>query len=308
MSEQKSLADRVKWLFVGPKGVRLPWSILLVLLAFGAAAILSVVLLQAAGVHQQDVSTADLTAIGTIKTSLLALAALIAATLFMAVIEKRPLDDYYLGGAKPMLRAAQGAGIGLALIALLIGAQVAFGALKFEGFAIQGVSALIYGAEWAGAFVLVALLEEMTFRGYLLARLERSFGFRVAAIVMTVLFSAAHYTNAGESWLGLTSVVLVGLVFCYAIWKTGSLWWTFGFHAAWNWGETYLFGTADSGMPANGSLMRMHAQGADWLSGGATGPEGSVLCFGVLALAGLCVHFLLPKRDAISGSRGASRA
>ena len=303
MSEQKSIANRVVWAFIGPKGLRLPWSILLVLMAFGAAAILSVVVLQASGVHQQDVSTADLTAIGTIKTSLLAVAALIAATLFMAVIEKRPLDDYYLGGRKPILRAAQGAGIGLALIALLIGAQVALGVLRFDGFATQGARALISGATWAGAFVLVALLEEMTFRGYLLARLERSFGFRTAAIVMTVLFSAAHYTNTGESWLGLTSVVLVGLVFCYAIWKTGSLWWAFGWHAAWDWGETYLFGTADSGVPPSGSLMRMHPQGAEWLSGGATGPEGSVLCFAVLALAGLCVHFLLPRRDAIQVAR-----
>jgi len=91
MSEQKSIADRVVWAFIGPKGLRLPWSILLVLMAFGAAAILSVVVLQASGVHQQDVSTADLTAIGTIKTSLLAVAALIAATLFMAVIEKRAM-------------------------------------------------------------------------------------------------------------------------------------------------------------------------------------------------------------------------
>ena len=44
-------------------------------------------------------------------------------------------------------------------------------------------------------------------------------------------------------------------MFCYAVWKTGSLWWGFGFHAAWDWGETYLFGTADSGMPANGNLL-----------------------------------------------------
>jgi membrane protease YdiL (CAAX protease family) len=308
VSEQKTIAERVVWLVIGPKGVRLPWSILLVLMAFGAAAILSVVLLQAAGVHQQDVTTADLTAIGTIKTSLLALASLIAATLFMAVIEKRPLDDYYLGGAKPVLRAVQGAGIGLALIALLIGAQLALGALRFDGFVTRGMPALISGAEWAGAFVLVALLEEMSFRGYLLARLERSFGFRWAALVMTVLFSAAHYSNTGESWLGLASVVLVGLVFCYAIWKTGSLWWAFGWHAAWDWGETYLFGTADSGVPASGSLMRMHAQGVEWLSGGATGPEGSVLCFAVIGLAGLCVHYLLPKRAELSGSRGASQA
>lgn len=298
MSERKSVSDRIVWLFVGPQGLRLPWSILILLLACGAAQIVSVVLLQAFGVHMEDLNAEPTTAIGAIKTLTLVLASIIVGTLTMAVIERRPLDDYYLGGREPILRAAQGAGIGLALISVLVGAEIALGALSFGGLALQGPAALISGAQWALACLMIGLLEEMAMRGYLLARLTRSFGFRWAAIITTVLFSAAHYTNVGEGFIGLISVVLVGLVFCYAIWKTGSLWWALGFHAAWNWGETYLFGTADSGMPANGNLLITRAQGAEWLSGGATGPEGSVLCFAVLALAGLCVHFLLPKRSA----------
>jgi hypothetical protein len=282
------------------------WSILILLLACGAAQIVSVVLLQAFGVHMEDLNAEPTTALGAVKSLTLVLASIIAGTLTMAVIERRPLDDYFLGGAKPILRAAQGAGIGLALIAVLVGAEIALGALSFDGFALQGPAALISGAQWALACVMIGLLEEMAMRGYLLARLTRSFGCRWAAIVTTVLFSAAHFTNLGEGVIGLISVVLVGLVFCYAIWKTGSLWWAFGWHAAWDWGETYLFGAADSGVPASGSLMRIHPQGADWLSGGATGPEGSVLCFAVLGIAALCVHYLLPARA--NGSRAASRA
>lgn len=296
MSGSKPLGDRIVWLFVGPQGLRLPWSILILLLAIGAAQILSVVLLQSFGVHMEDLNADPTTALGVIKTLTLVLASLIAGTLTMAVIERRPLDDFYLGGRKPILRAAQGAGIGLAMISLLVGAEMALGVLSFGGLASQGPAALISGAQWAVACVMIGLLEEMAMRGYLLARLNRSFGFRWAAIITTVLFSAAHYTNVGESYIGLITVVLVGLVFVYAVWKTGSLWWALGFHAAWNWGETYLFGTADSGMPANGNLFVTHPQGPEWLSGGPTGPEGSVLCFAVLGLAGLCVHYLLPKR------------
>jgi hypothetical protein len=298
VNQSKSITDRIAWLFVGPQGLRLPWSILILLLACGAAQIVSVVLLQAFGVHMEDLNADPTTAPGAVKSLTLVLASIIVATLTMAVVERRPLDDYFLGGRKPILRAVQGAGIGLALIALLVGAELAIGVLSFDGLALQGPAALISGAEWALACVMIGLLEEMAMRGYLLARLMRSFGFRWAAIVTTVLFSAAHFTNLGEGLIGLISVVLVGLVFCYAVWKTGSLWWGFGFHAAWDWGETYLFGTADSGSPANGNLLITHPHGAEWLSGGATGPEGSVLCFAVLALAGLCVHFLLPKRGA----------
>lgn len=308
MSERKSIADRVVWLVIGPRGLRLPWSILLLVMACGAAQILSVVMLQAFGVHMQDLAADGATAIGTIKVTSLVLASIIAATLFMAVIEKRPLDDYYLGGAKPVLRSVQGAVVGLVLIALLVGALMALGVMRFDGFVTQGGATAVVGGEWAAGFVMVSLLEEMAVRGYLLARLNRSFGFRWATIVSTVLFAAGHFTNLGEGLLGLTSVVLAGLVLCYAIWKSGSLWWAFGWHAAWDWGETYLFGAADSGAPANGSLMITHPQGPDWLSGGPTGPEGSVLCFVVLGLAALSVHYLLPKRAELSGSRAATQA
>ena len=208
MNQQRSLADRVVWLFNGPQGLRLPWSILLVLMACGAAQILSVVGLQAFGVHMADLAEESITAIGAIKGVSLALASIIAATLFMAVIERQPLDQYYLAGAKPMLRAAQGATIGVLLIALLVGGEVALGAMKIDGLAASGEAAFISGIEWAIALGMAALLEEMAFRGYLLARLARSFGFRWAAIVTTILFAAAHFTNLGEGALGLASVVV----------------------------------------------------------------------------------------------------
>jgi membrane protease YdiL (CAAX protease family) len=297
VSAPKTVGDRIAWLFLGPKGLRLPWSILILLFAAIATQITSIALLQAFGVHSEDLN-ADASALGAIKTESLALASIIVATLTMAVVERRPLDDYFLGGKKPVLRATQGMGVGLVLIALLVGVEIAVGALSFGGFAIQGPAALISGLEWALACVMIGLLEEMAIRGYLLARLARSFGFRWAASVTTVLFAAAHFTNLGEGLIGLVSVVIVGLVFCYAVWKTGSLWWAFGFHVAWDWGETYLFGTADSGVAANGNLIVTHPHGAEWLSGGPTGPEGSVLCFAALALAAACVHWLLPKRDA----------
>jgi membrane protease YdiL (CAAX protease family) len=307
MSEQKSAADRVAWIFNGPQGLRLPWSILLAFMAFVAAQVLSFVMLRAAGVVLTGASEAT-TSLSTIKTTALALAWVIAATLFMAVIERRPLDQYYLVGAKPALRAAQGAVVGLALISLLVGSEVAFGFMRFDGFATRGQAALASGVLWAAGFVLVGLIEEMMTRGYLLARFARSLGFRWGAILTTGFFSALHLTNPGESAIGIAAVALSGLVFCYAIWKTGSIWWGFGWHAAWDWGETYLYGAPDSGVPANGSLMIMRAQGPDWLSGGATGPEGSVLCFIALGLAALSVCYLLPKRAGLSGSRAANQA
>jgi hypothetical protein len=69
--------------------------------------------------------------------------------------------------------------------------------------------------------------------------------------------------------------------------RTGNLWFAVGFHAAWDWGETYFYSVPDSGMVARGHLLSSSMQGPLWLSGGSVGPEGSVLCFVVIAVVWL---------------------
>jgi len=48
-----------------------------------------------------------------------------------------------------------------------------------------------------------------------------------------------------------------------------------GFHAAWNWGETFFYGVPESGFPPKGHLFNPTFAGPVWLTGGSAGPEGS---------------------------------
>jgi hypothetical protein len=57
-----------------------------------------------------------------------------------------------------------------------------------------------------------------------------------------------------------------------------------GFHAAWDWGETFFYSVPDSGIVFPGHLLKSSLHGAGWLTGGSVGPEGSSLCFVVIAL------------------------
>jgi membrane protease YdiL (CAAX protease family) len=131
-----------------------------------------------------------------------------------------------------------------------------------------------------------------------LAFIVRRTGFWPAAIVLSVLFGAVHGGNSGETRVGLMAVVAVALFFCFTIRRTGDLWFAVGFHMAWDWGESYLYGVADSGQAFPGKLMNSSSQGPAWLSGGSVGPEGSYLVFVVIALMALVVHFLYPARRA----------
>jgi hypothetical protein len=65
---------------------------------------------------------------------------------------------------------------------------------------------------------------------------------------------------------------------------TGSAWWAIGFHASWDWAETFFYGTADSGMQAHGSLLVSKPSGNAFWSGGTNGPEGSILVLAVILL------------------------
>lgn len=116
-----------------------------------------------------------------------------------------------------------------------------------------------------------------------------------AALLISVVFGAAHLGNPGENVLGILQVVVTGLLFCLTIRRTGNLWFAVGFHAAWDWAETFFYGTPDSGLVGVGRFLNTSVRGPDWLSGGSAGPEGSVVALLVLLLFALLIHLRFPK-------------
>jgi len=105
-----------------------------------------------------------------------------------------------------------------------------------------------------------------------------------AAWVTSTFFGLIHTGNNGENWIGIFAAAFVGFVFCVSVRLTGSAWWAIGCHAAWDWAETYFYGTADSGMVAKGHLLTASPAGSALMSGGTDGPEGSLLILPIILL------------------------
>lgn len=122
-------------------------------------------------------------------------------------------------------------------------------------------------------------------------------GFWQAAWFTSTLFGFGHTGNNGENWIGIFAAAFIGFVFCVSIWVTGSAWWAIGCHAAWDWAETYFYGTADSGFVAPGHLFSTSPAGNPLWSGGTDGPEGSLLIIPIvlLILAWLLVVYRRPR-------------
>jgi membrane protease YdiL (CAAX protease family) len=145
-------------------------------------------------------------------------------------------------------------------------------------------------------FLLAGFFEESVFRGYIQFTLTRGIGFWWGALLFAAVFGLTHGTNPGESPIGLASMVGAGLIFSLSLWYTGSLWWAVGFHAAWDWGQSFFYGTPDSGLVSQGHLFEAHPVGPLIWSGGATGPEGSVLVLPWLLLMALLMYLWWGRR------------
>ncbi len=78
--------------------------------------------------------------------------------------------------------------------------------------------------------------------------LRHACAFWQAAWVTSTVFGLYHTSNSGENWIGILAAAFIGFVFCVSVRVTGSAWWAIGCHAAWDWAETFFYGTADSGM------------------------------------------------------------
>ena len=131
-------------------------------------------------------------------------------------------------------------------------------------------------------------------------RKSPSASFWEAAWFTSTLFGYIHTFNKGETWIGIFSAAAIGFAFCVSVRLTGSAWWAIGFHAAWDWTQTFFYGTADSGLVAHGHFLTTNPSGAVLWSGGSAGPEGSLLVIPtvLLVIVALVVIYGRRKSDA----------
>jgi uncharacterized protein len=220
----------------------------------------------------------------------------VLATCLVSRMEKRPLDDYGIPPRQVFgARFWEGCVWGFAMLSAIPLVLRATGHFQIDSVALTGNAAFRYGLGWAVVFFFVGISEEFAFRGYWLFSFARRMRFWPAALITSVVFGAAHLGNPGENVLGILQVIATGLLFCLIIRRTGNLWFALGFHAAWDWAETFFYGTPDSGLIGIGRFLNTSVQGPNWLTGGTAGPEGSVIVFVVLLLCALLIHFRFPK-------------
>jgi uncharacterized protein len=301
--------------FVGSEGLRAGWSLLLYVALLAAVLMGSGFLLHGLQSHLVPTNTALTLPRSVFFGEGLQLFAVVVATWIMSKIEQRPVSVFGLARERSLVNFLAGLAWGGAMLSLLVLSLRATGLLVFDARLLFGRSAFRYGAIWLLGFLLIGLFEEYFFRGYLQFTLARGLsgiygwlhvprrdelGFWTSAVLLSFGFGLVHRSNPGESPIGLLAAGLIGVVFCLSLWRTGSLWWVIGFHASWDWAQSFLYGVADSGLMVQGHLFATHPVGKPILSGGLTGPEGSILILPIVGLITVVIFLTLPRIPHVS--------
>jgi hypothetical protein len=166
--------------------------------------------------------------------------------------------------------------------------------------AFASADALIYIAVLLACFVVQSSVEEILFRGWMLSALTRRVNVVVAIAIVSAVFVLVHF-HRGQPPLVMASTFLFSVFACLLVLKARHIWGAMGWHASWNWliGVGFEIPITGLDVHAPALIAKLRPIGSDMLTGGADGPEGSILCVALFLSASL----LLLARGALSARK-----
>lgn len=198
----------------------------------------------------------------------------VANLLSLQIYENLPLVDSGLrwnrdGSRNLMLGFAAGGGAALLVIGgmLLSGSAKMVWAGKFDLSSVLFVSVLLFAG---------AAGEELMFRGYAFQYLAPRIGEWATALPAGIIFGLAHVGNKNATVISLLNTIAWGVLLGYAFLRSHDLWLPIGIHFGWNW-TLPMLGANLSGFSMQVTGIELKPDVTAPLSGGAYGPEGSIL-------------------------------
>lgn len=196
--------------------------------------------------------------------------AVFAYLLLFKFYEKRKISELSLSGITKNL--TMGIVLGATLQSLTVFVIWLNGA-----YSIVAVNSWLYLLPGITMAFSSAVFEEILMRGILFRITEEKLGSYMALIISALIFGALHLGNPNSTLLlafglAIQAGLLLGTAYIY----TRNLWFPIAIHFAWNFFQSGIFGAAVSGNSTGKSLFTSEINGADWFTGGAFGPEGSL--------------------------------
>jgi membrane protease YdiL (CAAX protease family) len=188
------------------------------------------------------------------------------------------------------------AGLGLAIgwglaVVCVLPLTVAGGiAIRLSG----GASAWRWLAADAAFFALMAMAEEVAFRGYGFQRFASALGGMGAALTFATFYGILQAMQPGSSSASVCVSIAFGWLLSMAYLRTRALWLSWGLNFAWKASRALLFGLAVSGDNSHSPVVQGDPMGPFWITGGGFGLDGTWIPF-LAMLAALPLVYRLTR-------------
>jgi uncharacterized protein len=167
-------------------------------------------------------------------------------TILFARWEKLPLKEVgVVASNSTFKKVVVGFGIGLLMTLLQLGFVLLRGHFHVTLTPYSSSYTIVF---YLLLYILVAIREELAFRGYPLFSLNSRFGLWISQLIVLVLFSLEHVAG-GMTWIQAFSGAGTGaLLFGMAALRTKGIALPIGLHTAWNFGQWCLGFKKDPGL------------------------------------------------------------
>jgi membrane protease YdiL (CAAX protease family) len=231
-----------------------------------------------------------------LKSALLLSASILAALLYILyvrVAERRKATELSLKRIKDLFI---GFAIGIIFIALVVGVLYLLGVYKVYDISLPYDIMLM---ELAGGSI-VAVTEEIIFRGVMYRMIEERFRVATALVVTSLLFGMFHLWMV-DIWCALAIAAEAGIMLAAAYKINNNLWLPIGIHWSWNYALGPIFGWNTSGILREGSsIFTSLSEGPKFLTGATNGLEGSVVTLIIGTCLGVVLWFYATRKSKLS--------
>ena len=163
--------------------------------------------------------------------------------------------------------------IGIGFLTLLLLNQITFEKIEFS--AEKLILSIIL-------FIMVALGEEIAFRGFILRNLLKSYSSKKALLISAMIFAVFHSFNPNMSGIAYINLFLSGIFLGLPYLLTKNLWFSIALHFSWNFFQA-IFGFNVSGQNSF-SVINIGIAQNNIFNGGEFGFEGSIFCIVALLI------------------------
>lgn len=205
-----------------------------------------------------------------IKGILASAAVIMVYRYFYSWIEKRPVTEILAKNLSKNLLVGMTIGVIIQCLTIL----VIYLNHGFQVISINPVSFVIIPLTVAFS---VAIFEEILIRGIVFRIIEEKLGSYIALLISALIFGGLHLFNPHATLVSAFCIAIeAGLLLGAAYIYSRSLWLPIAIHFSWNFMQSGIFGAITSGNDNTGSLLTTNITGAELLTGGEFGPEGTI--------------------------------